>query len=64
MKDPIVEEVRKHRMEHTRKFRGDLSAICADLRSIQIASGHKIVRLAPNKPETTKASGRRLKPRG
>src|SRR2546426_515252 len=29
MKDPIVEEVRKHRMEHTRKFDGDLSAICA-----------------------------------
>ncbi len=51
MKDPIVEEVRKHRMEHTQKFRGDLSAICADLRAIQIASGHKIVRLAPNKPE-------------
>ncbi len=64
MKDPIVEEVRKHRMEHTRKFQGDLTAICADLRSIQISSGHKVVRLAPMKPEPTKASGRRLKPRG
>ena len=62
MKDPIVEEVRKHRMEHTQKLRGDLSAICADLRAIQIASGHKIVRLAPNKPEATKASSRRKKP--
>ena len=29
MKDPIVEEVRKHRMEHTRKFKGNLAAICA-----------------------------------
>jgi len=38
MKDPIVEEVRKNRMEHTRKFRGDLSAICADLRSVQKVS--------------------------
>lgn len=64
MKDPIVEEVRKHRMEHTQKFRGDLSAICVDLRAIQIASGHKIVRLAPNKPEPAKASSRRVKPRG
>ena len=63
MKDPIVEEVRKHRMQHTQKFRGDLSAICADLRAIQIASGHKIVRLAPNKPEPTKVSSRRVKPR-
>jgi len=51
MKDPIVEEVRKYRMEHTQKFQGDLSAICADLRHVQIASGHKIVRLAPRKLE-------------
>lgn len=54
MKDPIVEEVRKHRMEHTRKFGGDLSAICKDLRSIQAKSGHKVVRLP----------ARRLKPTG
>ena len=64
MRDPIIEEVRKHRMEHTRKFRGNLSAICADLRSIQIASGHKVVHLAPKKKELTKASGRRLRVRG
>ena len=51
MRDPIVEEVRKWRMEHTRKFSGDLSAICADLRSIQEASGHEVVRLAPRKRE-------------
>lgn len=64
MKDLIVEEVRKHRMEHTQKFGGDLDAICADLRFIQAASGHKVVRLPPRKPEPTKASGRRPKPRG
>jgi len=64
MRDPIVEEVRKHRMEHTRKFQGDLSAICADLRSVQIASGHKVVRLAPRKLEPTRASSRRGKRRG
>jgi hypothetical protein len=64
MKDPIVEEVRKHRMEHTRRFRGDLTAICNDLLSIQVASGHKVVRLAPKKPEPTKASSRREKPSG
>ena len=58
MKDPIVEEVRKHRMEHTRKFRGDLSEVCADLRRIQTASGHKVVRLAPPKK---KPSSRRAK---
>jgi len=30
MKDSIVEEVRKYRMEHTKKFGGDLHAICED----------------------------------
>ena len=64
MKDPIVEEVRKHRMEHTQKFRGDLSAICADLRSTQTNSGHKVVRLASREPEPTNASSRRKKTRG
>ena len=64
MKDVIVEEVRKHRMEHTRRFRGDLSAICADLRSVQTSSGHKIVRLAPRKLEPSKSSKRCAKARG
>jgi len=59
MKDPIVEEVRKYRMEHTQKFKGDLSAICADLRSIQMTSGHEIVRLSPRKLEPTKPSRQR-----
>jgi hypothetical protein len=51
MKDLIVEEVRKHRMEHTRKYSGDLSAICTNLRDTQKASGHKVVRLTPNRIE-------------
>jgi hypothetical protein len=54
MKDPIVDEVRKYRMEHTRKFHGDLAAICEDLRSIQAVSGHKVVRLAPKRIERAK----------
>jgi len=49
VKDPIVEEVRKHRMEHRRKFHGDLAAICEDLRAVQRASGHKVVRLPPRR---------------
>jgi len=45
MKDPIVEEVRKYRMEHTAKFHGDLDAICEDFRRIQETCGRKVVRL-------------------
>ena len=47
MRDPIVEEVRKYRMEHTAKFHGDLDAICEDFRRIQRACGRKVVRLPP-----------------
>ena len=54
MKDPIVEEVRKHRMEHTKKFKGDLAAICADLRSVQTACGLSVVRLTAKKPPKAK----------
>ncbi len=47
MKDPIVEEVRHWRMEHTRKFGGDLRLIYEDLRRIQRASGCNVVRRPP-----------------
>lgn len=62
MKDPIVEEVRKHRMEHTRQFGGDLVAICADLRAKQAASGRVAVRLPPrliaDRQKTLRSAGR------
>ncbi len=64
MKDTIVEEVRKHRLDHTNKFKRDLAAICEDLRSIQNASGHKVVRLAPQKKEPMKMPSGRRKQRG
>jgi hypothetical protein len=47
MKDPIVEEIRRYRMEHTRKFGGDLNLICEDLRRIQRESGCQVVRRPP-----------------
>lgn len=48
--DPIVEEVRKVRDAHARKFNYDLQAIVADLRKQQRASKRKFVKLAPKKP--------------
>jgi len=54
MKDPIVEEVRKHQAEHTRKFDADLNKICADLREIQERSGHRVVRFEPRRIDATK----------
>jgi hypothetical protein len=64
MKDPIVEKIRQYRMEHTRKFRGDLSAICKDVRAIQETSGHQVVRLPARRMEPTKPAGGQRAGRG
>lgn len=59
MKDPIVEEVRAHRMEHTLRFGGDIARICEDLRASQKAGDYQVVRLPAKRirsaapPETT-----------
>lgn len=54
MNDPIVEEVREARMQHTKKFNYDLSAICRDLRKVQEECGHKVVRLHPTRSMPTR----------
>ena len=53
MTDPIVEEVRRYRMEHTRKCKSDLALICKDLRAIQARCGHRVVRLSPKRLQPT-----------
>ena len=35
MMDPIVTEVRKNRMKHTKEFNFDIHAICDDIRKYQ-----------------------------
>ena len=45
--DPVVEEVRKARQAHAKKFNYDLSAICADLREKEKTSGHPVVSRKP-----------------
>jgi len=49
MKDPIIEELHQHRLEHARKFNFDLAAICEDLRAMQREQGLKVVRLPPKR---------------
>lgn len=48
--DPIVEEVRKVREAHARKFNFDLQAIVADLKKQQKATRKEFVTLRPRKP--------------
>lgn len=46
-KDPIVEEIRRHREQYAAQFNYDLHAICEDLRSLQGKDGRKVVSLPP-----------------
>jgi hypothetical protein len=49
VKDPIVDEVRKYRIEHTRQFNSDLHSICEDLRKFESTLGDQVVRLEPKR---------------
>lgn len=48
--DPIVEEVRRIRDEHAKRFNYDLHAICEDFRKKQSSSGHTVVSRQPRRP--------------
>jgi hypothetical protein len=54
MKDPIVAEVRKYRMEHTKRFNSDLALICEDLRKLETGLGDRLVSPRPNRLRPTK----------
>ena len=62
MKDPYVEEVRKHRMEHTRQFGSDLHRICEDLRELEASLGERVVTLEPKQRRPKTASRKRGRP--
>lgn len=56
MKDPYVDQVRKHRMEHTKQFNSDLHLICEDLRRIESSLQDRVVTLEPRRIDPTKRS--------
>jgi hypothetical protein len=51
-KDPIVEEVRKIRDRHAKKFNYDIHAICEDIRKQERRSRRKLVTLRPKRVGT------------
>jgi hypothetical protein len=57
MKDPHVDEVRKHRMEHTRRFNGDLHLICEDIRRFEATLKERIVERGPRRIQADRKSG-------
>ena len=62
MKDPYVEEVRRHRMEHTRQFDSNLHRICEDLRQFESSLGDRVVTLEPKKSRPKTGSRHRGRP--
>ena len=47
MKDPIVEEVRRIRDDHSKQFNYDIDAICEDYKKRQLQVKDRLVRLKP-----------------
>lgn len=47
IEDPIVEEIRRYRQEHSAKFGNDLKKICAALREREAQSKKEVIRRAP-----------------
>jgi hypothetical protein len=60
MKDPIVVEVRQHRMEHTKQFHSNLALICEDLRKREAGLGDRLVSPQPRRlqPKTGSKTAR------
>ena len=50
MRDPIVEEIRRIRQEHAKKFNFDLDAIFEDLKQKERNSAREVVRREPRPP--------------
>ena len=55
-KDPIVEEVRRARAAHAKKFDYDLRAIVQDLRKHERRGSREVVSLPPKRLEQTKGA--------
>lgn len=47
IKDPILEEIRQVRDNHSKRFNYDLDAICDDYKAHQALVGERLVRLKP-----------------
>ncbi|WP_417909048.1 hypothetical protein [Candidatus Electronema sp. PJ] len=47
--DPIIEELRRYRTEHSEKFGYDLDAICEDYKRHQREVGERLIRLPPKR---------------
>lgn len=48
-KDQIVEEVRKFREAHAKKYNYNLKSICVDLKKKEKNCGHSVVSLPPKR---------------
>lgn len=66
MKDPILEDVRQVRDDHSKRFNYDLDAICEYYKTHQALAGERLVRLKPraakNRVQPTTRSAARCAP--
>lgn len=62
MNDPIVDEVRRARDEHAKRFNYDLTAICDDIRKRQSGYGDRLVRLRRRQRKGAELATKRQQP--
>ncbi len=55
MQDPIVDEIRRIREEHAKKFGFDLDAIFEDLKTKERISTRKVVAMRPRRPKPVRS---------
>ena len=54
--DPIIEEIRRIRKEHSDQFNGDIHAIFEDYRRMERESGREYVKFPPRREQNVNAS--------
>jgi hypothetical protein len=60
--DPIVEEVRKARQQHSAQFNFDLQAIYEDLKRQEAVSGYHVVTFPPRQRRYTRLTPKTKQP--
>lgn len=55
----VLDEIRKYRDEHAKKFNYDIKAICEDIRRRQNASGRTIIKAPLKPPQHAKKNARK-----
>jgi hypothetical protein len=64
MKDPIVQEIHRHRAKYAKRFEYDVRAIGEAIRRCEVESGGKFAVKIPRPNHRLKRTARKVSPKG